>query len=232
VSGPGSAVAGIDVLNNPCANPGIASGCYNGIITVTTPAHLSSESGGTQGLYFDQNGGISTRQRLRLHSVVEHETDEVLGTASCIDTGNSTLADGCDTYGGTGTPSAIDLYRYNSLNNLAVNSTCIGLTTCGGTPYFSYDGGNTNGNLFNPVSNGDDYSDFVAYGCGTPPYNVQDGRGCAGTHPWINSDGGAEINMLDAVGFNLNPVPEPGTLDVFGASIVTLAFLRRRYGRK
>jgi len=218
------------------------SGCYNGIITITTPANLSSETGGTQGLYWDQNGGSQPGNDYDFYSVVEHETDEVLGTASCMDTQGATLTDPCDAASGatagTGTPSAVDLYRYNSSGHLAFNSNCIGVgltatVNCPAGAYFSYNGGatngNPNGNAYNELANGNDYADFDAYTCGVGPYNVQDGTGCPGSHPWINSDGGAEINILDAVGFNIqNPTPEPATVGLIGASLIGLGVIRYR----
>ena len=137
-----------------------------------------------------------------------------------MDTGGATLSDGC---GGNGNPSAVDLFRYNSAESLALNSACIGASTCAGNPYFSYNGGtsngNPNGNLYNPTANGNDYADFVANTCGVGPYNVQDGTGCAGANPSIGTDGGAEINILDAVGYNLNntsSVPEPAATRKLG----------------
>jgi hypothetical protein len=41
--------------------------------------------------------------------------------------------------------------------------------------------------------------------------------------------------MLESIGWDstgISSTPEPGTLGLFGASIVTLALVRRRYSRK
>ena len=53
-SGVGGALTGITSGGASC-NRG-TPGCYNGLITITTPANLLSETG-NQGLYFDQQGG-------------------------------------------------------------------------------------------------------------------------------------------------------------------------------
>jgi hypothetical protein len=200
-------------------------GCYNGIITVTTPANLFSETG--QALYWDQTGGTQPSDAYDFYSVVEHETDEVLGTASCITTQTSPLSNPCN-FLGNGTPSAVDLYRYLA-GSLVLNSS---LDTTPGA-YFSYDGGVTNGAngaVYNTLDNGDDYADFLSNTCGVGPYRVQDAEGCPGSKPMINNDGGAEINILNAVGFDVNSsaVPEPTTFGLIGLGLAIAGFARRR----
>lgn len=212
--------------NNPCTIG--TAGCYNGVITVTTLANLSSETSGTQTLYWDQTGGTQPGNAYDFYSVVQHETDEVLGTSSCISTQSSSLSNPCASIFGAGTPSAVDLFRYSAPGTLVLDSS---LSTTPGA-YFSYNGGTSNGAngaAYNTLSNGNDYADFVANTCGVGPYNVQDATGCPGSHPWINADGGAEINILNAVGYNL-AAPEPATFGLLGASLLALAFagVRRR----
>ena len=202
------------------------AGCYNGIITVTTPANLSSESGGTQGLYWNQTGGTQPADDYDFYSVVEHETDEILGTASCISTGGS-LTDPCN-FLGTGTPSAVDLFRFAGLGALIPDSS---LSTTPGA-YFSYDGGATNGAdgaVYNTLANGRDYADFA-----TNCQHVQDAQGCTGLDLEITNDGNAEINILNAVGYELNSTaaatPEPGTFAMLGFGFVAfgaIAYRRR-----
>jgi hypothetical protein len=195
------------------------AGCYNAIIVITTLANLSSETSGTQTLYWDQTGGSIPSDAYDFYSVVEHETDEVLGTASCVDT-TSPLSDGCNFGSNTNIPSAVDLFRYQSSGTRVFESNTAGA-------YFSYNGGVTNGAdgaIYNTLSNGDDYADFAS-NCTF----VQDATGCLGKVLGINNDGGAEKNILDAVGFNLNSsTPEPGTMGLLGAAFAALAVYRRR----
>jgi hypothetical protein len=209
---------------------GIGPGCYNGIIMVTTPANLASEHPG-ESLYYRQNGGSITSSAYDYYSLVERETDEVLGTISCMaTTGGGVLADHCDAGtgapAGTGTPSAADLFRYNGAGSLALNNALLGLGAAPAGAYFSYNGGLTNatgGAVFNTVANSQDYADFTA-SCAW----VQTAPGCLGKSLDITTDGGAEINMLDAVGYNTTP--EPSTLALVGAGLTAAAL--RRYVRR
>jgi len=193
-------------------------GCYNGIIIVTTPANLASAHPG-ESLYYSQNGGHIASSQFDYYSLVERETDEILGTTSCITTTGGILTDHCDSGtgapAGTGTPSAADLFRFVS-GGLALNNASLGLSDASGAAYFSYDGGVTNGAggaLFNTATNGQSYSDFTS-SCGW----VQSASGCLGNSLNIDSDGRAEINMLDAVGYNTTP--EPGTLLLAAAGLL------------
>jgi len=175
-----------------CTTPGTAN-CYDGIITITNSA-------GT--LLYYRTGGSEPRDAYDFYSVVEHETDEILGTASCIDTTGPALADDCP---GANTPAAVDLYRYQSAGTLVLIGTTPGA-------YFSYNGGQANGangNVYNTLDNGDDYADFVST-CQSKP-SIQDAEVCAGTDGGldITNDGGAEINILNAVGYKLNKVAPP-----------------------
>jgi PEP-CTERM motif len=204
-------------------------GCYNGIITVTSNTSI---------LYWNQEVGSQTSSEYDFYSVVEHETDEVLGTASCMSTtsGTGLLTDPCDgDTGDTGTPSAVDLFRYNSSGHLALNGSYIGLSSAPAGAYFSYNGGSTNGvpggPVYNTVANGNDYADYVAGPCPGGPYYVQDGTGCPGSHPMINTDGGGEINILNAVGFE-DATPEPGAMVLMGGGFAILLGVREYRRRK
>jgi hypothetical protein len=110
------------------------SGCYNAIVTVTNDPSVT--------LYYDNLGGSEPNGAYDFYAVVEHETDEVLGTSSCITTQTTPLSDDCDAAtSGNGTPSAVDLFRYSSAGNLVLDDS---LSTAPGA-YFSYNGGSTNG---------------------------------------------------------------------------------------
>jgi hypothetical protein len=192
-----------------------SANCYNGLVTLTSAANTwyyrtGSEAGGTYDIY----------------SAVEHETDEVLGTGSCI-VGSGITSANC-TNGILGNPStgigAADLFRYAS------SGTRSYLTAANGTPaYFSINSGVTNIAGYNNSPNGADYGDWdgsalrVQNAFGTP-YN-----GSTPNSPDITNDGGSEIKVLDAVGYNLtNPTPEPGTLGLFGIALAVLAGYKTR----
>jgi hypothetical protein len=199
------------------------SGCYNVIITVTNSPDIT--------LYYDNLGGTEPFDAYDFYAVVEHETDEALGTASCIST-TDPLTDPCATdTSETGTPSAVDLFRYSSAGNLVLDSS---LSTAVGA-YFSYNGGSTNGSkgtggtskFYNTLANGEDYADYVpsSPNCATNQA-IQDAEGCPGADGGLTilNDGGSEINILTAVGYrvpasasactspNPNPNPNPAAL--------------------
>jgi hypothetical protein len=188
-----------------------AAGCYNGIITITNdPTTL---------LYF--RNGAQDPNAYDFFSVTEHEIDEVLGTSSCIDTTGGALANNCV----GNAPSAVDLFRYNGGSKVLLDPTP--------GAYFSYDGGVTNGAdgaIYNTLADGNDYADFIS-GCPSMTH-IQDGSACPGQGGLdITNDGHAEINILDAIGYNLQPVtavPEPGTT----ALIITAALVFGGYRRK
>jgi hypothetical protein len=101
-----------------------SAGCYAGAIVVSNSPTLD--------LYY-RTGSIDS-DAYDFFSVVEHETDEVLGTASCMSTTDSSglLTDAC---GGTNS-SAVDLFRYNSAGSLALNSSYVGLAGAPSGAYF------------------------------------------------------------------------------------------------
>ena len=222
---------GITATGGACLTVGSA-GCYDAVVTVTNDP-------GTP-LYYDNLGGPEPSDAYDFYSSVEHETDEVLGTSSCISTDGGSLSDSCNFFA-PNTPSAVDLFRYSAPGSLVLDSS---LSTTPGA-YFSYNGGITNGaigpagtgKLYNTLANGDDYADFVSSipNCGTNQV-VQDAEGCPGEDAGLSilNDGGGEINILNAVGYDLAssvspaPTPEPGTLSLLGMGFAGLAAVYRR----
>lgn len=163
--------------------------CFNGIVTITNEP----------GLYY--RNGTEGPDQYDFYSTAEHETDEVLGISSCIEAGPPSLTDGC----GDNILAAVDLFRYQSAENLILISTTPGA-------YFSYNGGQTNGagtkmKVYNTLDNGEDYADFVSSSPCSMAQSIQDAEGCPGQDAGldITNDGGAEINILNAVGYSLNP---------------------------
>ncbi len=233
----GDVQGGISGITAPlgimCSDPG-TSGCYNGVITVTNDPSTT--------LYYDNLGGTEPSDAYDFYATVEHEVDEILGTTSCITTETFPLTNGCpgNTTPST-TPSAADLFRYSGPGALVLDSS---LSTAPGA-YFSYNGGVTNGatsnvgvKFYNTLDNGEDYGDFATdCGGGAGSFSVQDADGCPGTDAGLTilNDGGAEINMLNAVGYELYPsissVPEPLTLVILVPLVLLVAFYARRRDR-
>lgn len=223
-----SGATGVTASGSICAIG--TAGCYDGDITITNDPGTA--------LYYDNLGGTEAADAYDFYSVVEHETDEVLGTASCIGTAGAGLTDRCDGFG-DGTPSAVDLFRYSAPGSLVLDSS---LSTTPGA-YFSYNGGATNGatgdggdpKFYNTLANGDDYADFVSSSpdCGTNQA-VQDAEGCPGEDKGLDilDDGGAEINILNAVGYDLESpatvTPEPDTFVLLLSGLASLVALKRR----
>jgi hypothetical protein len=190
--GIGASIDGITATGGACILG--ESGCYNAVITLATPDSLLP-----QGWYFRQLGGAPSSDEYDFYSAVERETDKVLGISSCVNTQVDPLANAC----GGSSPSAEDLFRYSAAGARSLLST--------NQAYFSYDGGNTNVAYFTHTDNGEDFGDFDSslYNC----VHVQDAEPCLGGTLDITNDGGAEIQLLNAIGYNLvNPISSSFTL--------------------
>jgi PEP-CTERM motif len=193
---------------------GTSSGCYDGIILV---------NGSSSDLWF--RTGAQTGSQYDFFSIVEHETDEVLGTSSCL--ANGTGLDACEgnsTPGPNSNVAAADLFRY-----ACASATRSFVDT--GSACFSVNGGATDFKTYNNTTNGDDFGDWS-----TNCANVQDATGCPGPAVGFQHDiaPDAEIALLNAVGYSLNSqgVPEPGTLGLLGVSLLALALGRKRLRQK
>ncbi len=158
-----------------------------------------------------------------LEGAVEHELDEVLGTASALPNGG---------VGGVpANPMVADLYRYSAsgVRSFALNSSTSVPCTGSPTAYFSVNGGvsHPNGAVYNNCNNGGDYGDWI----GTSGQNVQDAYGSNSDTVTLNLSS-PEVQVLDAVGYNfgpLTPTPEPSSylLLLTGAGALTLHRKRR-----
>ena len=151
-----------------------------------------------------------------LEGTVEHEFDEVLGTASALPNGGGALPTD---------PLAADLYRYGApgVRSFALNSSTEVPCTGSPTAYLSINGGVTNLNNYNNCNQGGDYGDWI----GVDGIQVQDAFGPddQAASLTLNSP---EVTLLDAVGYNFasnavtTNVPEPASLALFGAGLAGL----------
>jgi hypothetical protein len=207
-----SGLGGTDISLGECALG--TAGCYNGIVTLATPGSLPAGQS-----YFYRTGSQSAGA-YDIYSVVEHETNEILGTASCI--GSTVFSLFGNICGGV---SPADLFRYSGAGARSfVNEGN------GSLAYLSINGGATSVASYLNTPGLGDYGDWS-----TNCSHVQDNSGCLGHSLDITTDGAVEITALDAVGFNgavasngVSAAPEPGTMILFGLGLMAVVCYRRR----
>ena len=155
-----------------------------------------------------------------LGGIVQHETDEVLGTASNLPNGGGTVPTD---------PLAADLYRYSApgVRSFALNSSTGVPCTGAPTAYLSVDGGATNLNFYNNCNNGGDYGDWI----GVDGLQVQDAFGpdSQAASLLLSSP---EVTLLDATGYNFRTtsavVPEPSSVVFVLLGLVAITALGKR----
>jgi hypothetical protein len=179
------------------------TGCYNGIVTLANPV----------GQYYYRTV-TQTGSQYDIYSVVEHETDEVLGTSSCIGTISGLAGDVCANTG----VNVADLFRYSASGTRSFVSQGNGTLA-----YMSFNGGATSIASYTNSPNSGDYGDWS-----TNCTHIQDATGCLGRSYDITSDGGVEITALDIVGLNLLATPEPATTGLLTLGLFALIQYRRR----
>ncbi len=141
-------------------------------------------------------------------ALIEHETDEVMGFGSIL----PSTTDGI----GNNVIRPQDLFRYSAPHSLSLSASSAV------SSYFSIDGGVASIVAFNQNSTGD-YGDW---GPSATPL-VQLAFDTANTQADVTRNSPEGIG-LDVIGYNLNSVPEPGSLALVGAGAAVLFRYRRR----
>ncbi len=221
-----SAIASLGVpgANNPVTGSG------NIVLTSTLASllGLGSQASST----FNDCGGLTANACITISSaalntggspeagvgsIVQHEVDEVLGTASNLPNGGGTVPTD---------PMPADLFRYSAINtrSFALNTSTAVPCTGSPTAYFSVDGGGSNVATYNNCNNGGDYGDWI----GTDGLLVQDAFG-PDTQAAALDLSSPEVTVLDAVGFDFqSAVPEPSTFVLFLTGLAAVPLLRKR----
>lgn len=171
---------GVTASGGSCPQVGVP-GCYDGLITINSVNPYYFRVGPIAGGQFD------------FYTTVEHETDEVLGTASC--------AFGCGGYF-----DATDLFRYHSNGKRAEvpgdNSPCSSPSANNGC--FSLDGVH----MLQQYNNADTSLDAGDWLMNCSAQRVQDAESCPGT-AGLDLNVSAEILVLDVVGYTTRQHPPP-----------------------
>lgn len=134
-----------------------------------------------------------------LFSIACHEIDEVLGTGSGI---------------GGNTPSVADVYRYTDTGARTFSTSTLIHT------FFAIDGihGIAEYNQFGRSAG--DWGDWKL----NTPAQVQDFQGT----PGVVIDPNNELRLLDVIGYNRAPVPEPASIATLSAGFAAMMVRRKR----
>ena len=162
--------------------PGFVNGTFDGMVTLSDAAGK---------INFSDNAGPGQYDAT---ATIQHEVDEVLGIGGA----GSVLNDGPP---GSGFVGAFDLNRYADFHIPSLS------TDPEAAAYFSYDGGATKVMDFNQNGIGD-FGDWARTNC-SGTRNIQDWADCSGGPRFELTRGGPEVLALEAIGYNLAPVPEP-----------------------
>jgi len=186
---------GLDSSGDSCSPPGTA-GCYDGIITISNSVSL----------YF-RSGEISSDQ-YDFFTVAEHETDEILGTASSCCGGNNEYV------------LPADYFRYHSAGtrSFAYGSNDACSSSDSTNACFSLDGVHML-QQYNNLNNGGDTGDWVA---NCADQLVQDYELCSGVAD-VNISPAAEILVLDVVGYTLASAQALPTVATGAAGSITIS---------
>jgi uncharacterized protein (TIGR03437 family) len=186
-------VLGFNTPGNLDPNGG-STGTFDGVITIASTAPIQ----------YTRSAGVASFQYDAL-SIIEHETDEVLGLGSVLDTS------------ATGQIKALDLFRYSLDSGTAALSLS---GSAAATSYFSIDGGVTYLVGFNQDPDGD-RGDWLSGQCST---SVKTGLvQYAFTCPGVTADVTAlspEAIALDVIGYTL--ATPPASPDIGPNGIVPL----------
>jgi hypothetical protein len=206
--GPNNPVNGSTVIDVKTANlralgfaTALPPGVFDGVITLNTSLTTPGSPGSSL--------------QYSLFAVTSHEIDEVLGLGS--------FAGSAGSHGFFDQPSPEDLLRYNGTGGRSFTSNSLAKA------YFSLDG-TTLLKQFDNQNDGGDFGDWQSnpLPSGVAP-SVQDAFATIGSSPTLATDAGTpEIIALDAIGYNLASVPEPGTLFLLGTGLATVLASKRR----